>query len=156
MRFGSALAGFAASVVIAAPATAQRGVEDPRGFVENVYATALDGQGDPAANVYSDRLRALFADESSDAGGEIGRLDFDYWTSAQDYQVSNVRVTEEEVYGRSDRRIVIASFLNYDVPVTNRFYFERVGGRWFLDDVRNVAAQAEGGWTLSLLLKYGS
>ena len=140
----------------AVPAAAQqRGVADPRAFVEQVYRSGLEGERDPAENVYSERLRALFADEARDAGGEIGRLDFDYWTSAQDYQVSNVRVTEEAVDGRADRRIVIAEFLNYDQPVANRFYFERVGTRWFLDDVRNVAAASDGGWTLSLILKYG-
>ena len=140
-----------------AEAGAERGVADPRAFVEQRYRTIGEGQGDPAAVAYSDRLRALFADDETDAQGGVGRLDFDYWSNSQDPQISNLRVTEQPVEGREDRRIVVARFNNGPGEFTNRYYFERVGGRWYLDDVSSQAqpGREDTGWTLSLLLKYG-
>ncbi len=135
----------------------RRGVEDPRAFVESVYRTGLrDGPG-PVEHAYSERLRSLFATAEREAGEGMGRLDFDYWSNSQDPEIAGVRVTEQAVEGTDDRRIVSASFTNGGRPLTNRFFFERVNGRWFLDDVRNVPAPGEDsdGWVLSLILKYG-
>lgn len=139
-----------------APAGRARGVADPRAFIEGVYRTGLrDGPG-PVEHAYSDRLRALMADQQRDAGNSVGRLDFDYWSNSQDPEIANVRVAAQPVEGRADRRIVVARFTNGGRPQVNRFYFERSAGRWFLDDVRNEPeAGVEGsGWTLSLILKY--
>jgi hypothetical protein len=135
----------------------QRGVADPRAFVEERYRRIAEDQGDPAAHAYSDRLRSLFSDMNSDAGDELGRLDFDYWSNSQDPDIRNLRIRQEEVFGREDRRVIVAEFSNGGLPNVNTFYFERVGGRWFLDDVRNETRGENGGsWTLSLLLKYGT
>jgi hypothetical protein len=159
----AAALGCAAAVVAAVPAEAAaqaqvRGLTDPRAWVESVYANQdPERQGDPAEQVHSDRLAALFALERREAGEEVGRLDFDYWTGSQDPNISSVRVTEEEVFQAPDRKVVIANFRNYDQAVTHHFYFERVGGRWFLDDVRHIGGGPEdGGWTLSIVLKYGN
>ncbi|HYE29373.1 MAG TPA: hypothetical protein VD887_13315 [Allosphingosinicella sp.] len=152
-----ALAGPVLAQPAAAPAPS-RGVDDPRAFVERVYRNDSEAPADgEAAGVYSDRLRALFDDESRDAGGEIGRLDFDFWVNGQDSEIAAIEVTEEEVFGRPDRRVVVARFTNFGEPQTNLFYFERIRGRWYLDDVRNLGRPGEpgGGWTLSLLLRYG-
>jgi len=149
-----------AAVPVQAAAQGQmRGVTDPRAWVASVYArhNEPERQGDPAEHVYSERLRALFALERREAGEELGRLDFDYWSSSQDDSINSVRVTEEEVFQAPDRKVVIANFRNYDQPVTHHFYFERVGGRWFLDDVRHIGGgENDGGWTLSVILKYGN
>jgi len=144
------------SAAAAPSAPATRGVTDPRAFVESVYRTGLDDADDEAAPVYTRRLAALFADEHRDAGNEVGRMDFSYWTSSQDFEIRSVNVTSEAVYGRPDRRVIVADVDNMGHRVLNRFYFERTGTSWFLDDVRNVEAPGDGGWTLSLILKYGN
>lgn len=151
-------AGMAAAAQTRPVAAARaRGVADPRAFVEGVYRTGLRNGPGQVEHSYSDRLRALFADQRRDAGNSVGRLDFDYWSNSQDPEISNVRVTAQQVEGRADRRIVVARFANGGRPQVNRFFFERVNGRWFLDDVRNEpeAGVEASGWTLSLLLKYG-
>jgi hypothetical protein len=153
----AALGSAALSASSAAPAAgAPRGVADPRAFVESVYRTGLSDGDDEAEPVYSRRLAALFAADRRDAGGEVGRIDFSYWTSSQEFEIRSVRVTEEPVERRADRRVIVADVDNMGQRVLNRFYFERTGGRWFLDDVRNVEAPGDGGWTLSLILKYGN
>lgn len=152
-----AAAGNVAAEQPAAQRGEQRGVEDPRAFVEERYRRIAEDQGDPAATAYSERLRSLFAGMNSDAGDELGRLDFDYWSNSQDPDIRNLQIRQEEVFGRDDRRVIVAEFSNGGSPNINRFYFERVGGRWFLDDVRNETPGENGGsWTLSLLLKYGT
>lgn len=136
-------------------AAAVRGVEDPRAYVAQVFADPLNDA--VRERGYSERLAGLLADEHRDAGGEIGRLDFDPWVNAQDIDINHLRITEQPVEGRDDRKIIVARFDNAGGTTTNHFYFERVNGRWFLDDIRNTGSpnQVDSGWTLSLILKYG-
>lgn len=139
----------------AAPAA---GVTDPVVFIRSVYErTAEDGPDESAENIYSERLRGLFADERRDAGGEVGRLEFNFWTNAQDDDVKSADVGSQDVEGRPDRRIVTASFVNIGRPSTIHYHFERAGGRWYLDDARNEGGKGQDDWpwTLSLILKYG-
>lgn len=141
-----------------APAARARGVDNPRAFVEGVYRTGLRNGPGPVEHAYSERLGTLFAEERRDAGDSVGRLDFDYWSNSQDPEVANVQVTEQAVEGRADRRIVAVRFTNGGRPQANRFYFERVNGRWLLDEVRNVPLPTDNegeGWVLSLILRYG-
>lgn len=128
-----------------------RGVEDPRAFVEQRYAHYLGGRPPPSQHLdeyASERLTALVHSYDEAEGGE-DRLGFDWWIDGQDWELSEVRVTQVE--DASDRRTVIARFANFGRVSVNRFHFVRAHGRWFLDDVVNTSGGA--GWTLSALLR---
>lgn len=145
-----------ASAPAAAPPArpADRAVPDPEAFVKEVYGKlAAGGDYRVPDDVYTPRLRALWAGMLKDqaASDEVGPIDFEPWTNAQDWQLSDVKVTSREVYRRPDLKVVTAAFKNGDRAETIRFYFEKAADGWRLDDMRSAGKEA---WTLSLLLKY--
>ena len=113
---------------------------------------ANGGDYDPPEALYTPRLLALWTDMEKDSGGEVGRIDFFYWTSSQDWDLKDVSIGSAFVDGHEDRQMVTASFRNGGEPRRIRFYFERTGGKWRLDDVVSEVGEI---WTLSVLLKYG-
>ncbi|MCF8505751.1 MAG: YbjP/YqhG family protein [Caulobacter sp.] len=122
-------------------------------YVAGVYdQLANGGDYDPPDALYTPRLLALWEDMRRDAGGEVGRLDFFYWTNAQDWTLSDLSIGSTFVDGHEDRMTVTAAFRNGDRAERIHFHFEKTGGRWRLDDVSSGGADP---WTLSLLLKYG-
>lgn len=143
------------------------GIADPQAWVMNKYVggetAAAPASAAPADTPnsqkpeYSPRLRALFAEEEKYAGGEVGRLDFDLTTGAQDDDISDVKVARRDIDGAA-RRAVTATFVNTGKPVEVVYYFEKIGDAWFLDDVASPGyggAEGTPPWTLSLVLKYG-
>jgi len=140
------------------------GVADPVAFVREAYSPAAAATPAASFNGYSrqpefsPRLRAMFADDERYANGEVGRLDFSPYTGAQDDEISQVNVTAAEVDGAADRRVVTAAFRNMGAAQTMRLYFERIGGRWYVDDISSAGRTGPGAqepWTLSLILRYG-
>jgi hypothetical protein len=130
-------------------------IVDPAKFVTDVYnrivATERRSPGyEPPADIYTPRLKALFAEDKRRANGEVGCIEFDFWTNAQDSGLRNVRVTSQDVPDHPDRKLVIATFLNLRQPEEIHFDFQKVGGKWLLDDVRSLKKET---WTLSKLLK---
>lgn len=156
-------------------ASATGGVADPAAWVRESYdpagraafdAVAQQEAGaaaDEAASgarysarpEFSPRLRALFADDETYADGEIGRLDFNPFSGASDDDVQRADVTSQDVDGAPDRKVVIARFRNMDVDQTIIYFWERIGGLWYIDDIAGRTAGEPSGWTLSLILKYG-
>jgi hypothetical protein len=124
------------------------GVDDPVAWVRQAY--------DSSTPEFSPRLRALFAEDESYANGEVGRLDFNPFSGAQDDDIKRADVTSSDVDGAPDRKVVIAKFRNMDVNQTITFYWERLAGRWYIDDISGRTAGDPHGWTLSLILKFGS
>lgn len=151
---GKSLLALAALALVCLPVRAATTIDDPVVFVKAVY-DKLSSDSDYAApeDIYSPRLAALVALEKKEAGGEVGRMDFDFWTNAQDWQISDVDVSAQPVEGAKDREIVVAKFKNTDRKEEIHFYFEKLSwAGWRLDDVRSFSGD---GWTLSLILKYG-
>jgi hypothetical protein len=155
MRFGI-LAVLAFAAGLSAPAQAATQISDPVKFVSGLYsamASATSAKPYVAPDdIYTLRLAALFALESKEAGGEVGRMDFDFWSNAQDWTLSAVKVTGVSVEGTKDREVVIATFKNFGKPQEIHFYFEKSKTGWLLDDARSLVGET---WTLSLILKYG-
>src|ERR1700722_15956512 len=114
------------AALLCAPAQAATRIDDPVKFVSGLYAK-LAAPNSVAApdDIYTPRLAGLFALESKDAGGEVGRMDFDFWTNAQDWDLSGVKVTGQPVEGAKDREVVIARFKNFHKPEEIHFYFEK-------------------------------
>lgn len=146
-----------AAAKAAAPAAAARGVDDPRGFVERTYRNYMRGPDAPIewpAFAYSDRLKALFDDYDRwqhQHQDEVGSLDFDWWINAQDWELSDVVVTDRP--DGADRTTEIARFRNSGSAEEIHFLFVRQNGRWYLDDVVQGSGHGEDGWTLSALLR---
>jgi hypothetical protein len=135
-------------------ANAATRIDDPVKFVQGVYEKLSTNKDYSAPDdIYSPRLAALFALDQKEAGGEVGRMDFDFWTDAQDFQLSNVSVKGQPVESAKDREIVVAKFKNLGTKEEIHFYFEKLNGSWRLDDVRSL--KQSDAWTLSLILKYG-
>jgi hypothetical protein len=42
-----------------------------------------------------------------------------------------------------------------DADQTIIYFWERIGGLWYIDDIAGRTAGDPSGWTLSLILKYG-
>ena len=149
-----AILSFAA--LLCAPAQATTRIDDPVKFVSGLYAKMAAATANKPyvapEDIYTPHLAELFALESKDAGGEVGRLDFDFWSNAQDWELSGVKVTGQPVEGAKDREVVIASFKNFHKPQEIHFYFEKTNSGWQLDDARSLLGES---WTLSLILKYG-
>jgi hypothetical protein len=146
-----------AALILAAFAAPQRGVEDPRAFVAQVFEAYRAHPDSPPADssyVYSDRLRALFDSYDAWQRGHddlVGALDFDWWVNAQDWSLSRVSFVQYD-FG-PDRRVIEAHWTNIDRADSTRFVFVREGGRWYLDDAVNGRGRGGDGWTLSALLR---
>jgi len=129
-------------------------IDDPEKFVRGVYAQIEKQSGNyrEPEDIYTQRLSDLFALDSKEAGGEVGRIDFDPWIDAQDSEIRSVHVSSKPVESAPSRRTVRATFKNIGRPEDIRFYFEQTKQGWKLDDMRSVGKE---NWTLSLILKYG-
>ncbi|MFI4975460.1 MAG: hypothetical protein ACHP84_13050 [Caulobacterales bacterium] len=128
-------------------------ISDPKAFVTQVYhRLATDQNYTAPEDIYTAHLKALFADEKHDAGDEVGRVDFDFWTDAQDWSLKDPKVREAPVEGNAGRKVEIVTFLNSDRPEEIHFYFQKTPAGWLLDDARSVKGES---WTLSVILKYG-
>lgn len=134
-------------------ARAQSLDDEPEVYVAAVYDRLANRQPwETPAALYTPRLAALWADMRKDAGDEVGRVNFDFWVNAQDAELSGFSFGGEPVLGNDSRRIVIARFRNMDRDEVLAFYWERIDGRWRLDDVQSLGKDP---WTLSVILKYG-
>ncbi|HEX4534650.1 MAG TPA: hypothetical protein VH000_10495 [Rhizomicrobium sp.] len=141
--------GFAASAV-AAPA------DEPKAVIQSMYDQMIKTTTFTLPdNIYSPRIQKLFADDKADGikGGGVGRLDWDAWVNGQDFEIKSAVVSSRKDEFRNDREIVQVHMINFGKPATVYFYFEHVKGHWQIDDIRWPGPD---GWTLSLVLKYGS
>lgn len=134
-------------------AAAQSLTDEPEVYVASVYDRLRRNQPYQTPDaLYTPRLQALWADMQKDAGDEVGRVNFDFWINAQDAELSGFSFAGEPVLGNDARKIVIARFRNMDRDEVIAFYWEKIDGRWRLDDVESRGADP---WTLSVILKYG-
>jgi hypothetical protein len=125
-------------------------IADPAKFVTDVYSRYVTKKNyDPPTDIYTPRLKALFAEDKRRAGGEVGCYEFDFWTNAQDWRLRDVHVTSQDVPGHLDQKLVIATFQNLGQPEEIHFDFQKIGGKWLLDDVHSLKKEP---WTLSKLL----
>jgi hypothetical protein len=145
-------------------AAARPGIDDPLAWVNATYRPARPDDArdadipDSQKTSYSPRLRAMFADDERFAHGEEGRLGFSPVTGSVDSQIAGFGAVARAVEGTPDRSIVTATFRNIGVPTTIAYYFQRIDGRWYVDDIASPGQPGAGGmppWTLSLVLLYG-
>lgn len=152
MSRAAALLGLAVSLLSATGQTVP--ISDPAAFVTETYrhftASQHGSDYDPPENIYTPRLKALFAEDERRSGGEVGCIDFEFWVDGQDYELKNVRVQAREVAGHKDRRLVIATFENLGHATELHFDFQQAPNGWLLDDVHSVKGKNQ--WSLSKIL----
>ncbi len=152
MKFYATAAAFCAALLLGfSGAQAATKISDPLAFVKSVYATVKAGKAAPE-DINTPRLNALYDLDKREAGGEVGRIDFDIWMNAQDGAISDVNVKAVPVENGAGRQVVVATFKNEGKPQEVHFYFEKMKSGWLLDDAQSVLGER---WTLSLILKYG-
>jgi hypothetical protein len=136
---------FAGFLALPAFSNAATRINDPAKFVSGVYKQMAAASGDKPyiapEDIYTPHLASLWALERKEAGGEVGRVDFDFWSGAQDWELKNVSVTEQPVEGSEARKVVIAKFKNAGQPQEMHFYFEKSGNGWLLDDARSLKGE---------------
>lgn len=148
LLMGSALA---AAILVPVACVAGTTIDDPLKFVKAEYATVVGTKPEPE-DIYTPRLSALFDLDTKEAGGEVGRMDFDFWMNGQDGTITGVKVSKLDVENSKSREIIVAKFRNEKTPNEIHFYFEKTPKGWKLDDVRSLDGDP---WVLSLMLKYG-
>ena len=129
--------------------------QPPEAIVGSIYALYEgDGLGafptDPdVQTLFSARTRQLLDEEDKLAQRDgIGRLDFDVFVDAQDWDLSEVSIGAPQVSG--DTAVVDASFRNFDEQRTLRYLFVNEDGAWLIDDI--VSESADFSWSLTGLL----
>jgi hypothetical protein len=129
-------------------------VKDPLSATKELYAQ-LEKDFDKANDdlPMSARLTALSELDSKEAHGEVGRFDGDIYVNGQDAKISHVEITSRDVENAKNRLIVIARFKNFEDQQEIHYFWEKTSAGWAVDDVR--ALDKDGGWTLSLMYKYG-
>jgi len=147
-RIGIVLAivlAFAASAAGAAPIFA-----DPVGLVRYAYKSYEDdAAGIDHGELYSPSLLALFeAEEARMMAGDIGALDFDPFVNAQDYQLTELDVTE--VVTNGDHSLVEVGFYNFGSFNQLLFTLVHRAEGWKIDDIESVEPNSE--WRLSAIL----
>ncbi len=114
---------------------------DPSEVVEALYDAysserAAEWRRWDAEQLYSTQLKALFLKDQEEAGGEIGRIDFDPWINGQDYEIKDVVIGDPVIAG--DRATVPVEFKNFDQPQKATLTLVKEGARWMVDDIENV------------------
>lgn len=139
------LAALAALPVQAAPV-----FENAKGLVEYAYAPYENGTfPEDITELFSPTLKQLWdemAARSEEADAPI--IDFDPFTNAQDYELSELVIVDPVVNG--DQAMVAASFLNFGGPQEMRFTLVRRAEGWKIDDIEAVGGEYQ--WRLSELL----
>jgi hypothetical protein len=155
---GIALAITLLTAQVAAPyrAMAAAAPQAPEAMVAQVYhrliaaETGSKGYG-PPESFYTPRLTALVAAARRKAKGEAAcGLDFIFWFNGQDYQITQLVVTRGPTTP-AGRTTVTATFQNTGDPEKIVFDFQKIGGRWLLDDAHSLVGDSQ--WTFSRLLQ---
>jgi hypothetical protein len=137
-------------VLSATPGSAQVPVFDnPSGLIQFAYAPYESGEyPEDYTELFSPALKALWdAMTARSQELEMPILDFDPFTNAQDYEISDLFVADPLIKG--DTATVAVSFLNFSEPQELRFTLVRRAEGWKIDDIE---AFGEYPWRLSELL----
>ena len=124
-----------ALLALATPALAES-YSDPKSLLAALYAGYMPPNDVPPdeTSLQSERLNGLFARDSEEANGEIGRIDFGPYINGQDYDITNLVIGEP--YYAGGKAVVKVTFENMGTPNEMGFLLVDEGG-WKIDDVWN-------------------
>lgn len=107
----------------------------PRALIEALYAGYLSPNDFPPSqrDLQSDRLNALFDKDAEEAGEDMGRLGFDVYVNAQDYEIGKLVIDEPYLLG--GKAAVHVTFENFGTPQNLGFLLVNENGGWKIDNV---------------------
>jgi hypothetical protein len=135
-------------VVFAGAASAQQAA-DPAAYVRALYA---DYQHNKPSAWYDRRFSATLkklvdAEQKSAANGDAGHFDWDPIINAQDWKLTEIRVSLLSL--AADKAVVDASFHNLGSDQRMRFNLVLQDGKWAIDDLQSLNKPR---WTMSKVL----
>ncbi|MEO6014937.1 MAG: DUF3828 domain-containing protein [Devosia sp.] len=111
--------------------------DTPGTLMEALYAPYLVADFDwgnyDVSLMQSEELRDLFAKDSEEAGGEVGRIDFDPYIDGQDYQITDLQIGDAKL--EEATATVEVTFVNFDRPTDLLFTLVEEDDGWKVDDV---------------------
>ncbi len=117
--------------------------DTPKALLEAIYAPYLvassDWQERDETLLRSAGLNALFAKDSEEAGGEVGRIDFDPYINGQDWQIADLSIGEPMITG--DTATAEVTFSNFDDPQDMTFSLVKEADGWKVDNVVSRAGE---------------
>jgi hypothetical protein len=130
----------AALVVLAGSIVPALAYDTPAALLEAIYAPYADDNFDwsswePAA-VRSAGLNALFAKDDEERPDDmVGRIDFDPYINAQDYNLADLVIGDARIDG--DKATADVTFVNFDLPQHMTFSLIKEADGWKVDDVES-------------------
>ncbi|GAA5009236.1 DUF3828 domain-containing protein [Pseudoluteimonas lycopersici] len=110
-----------------------------------------DSAGLLRQNASKSLIRALDAERASTPADEVGAIDFDVFTDAQDIRIDRVHVEVADSPGGASCTL-LATMLNYGEPIRIRFSMLREDEAWKIDDIAAPGAANQPSWRLRELL----
>ena len=108
----------------------------PQAFLESIYkayegkdSKGVEWSGSKFGQYFDKELTRLYEADLKEAKGEVGRLDGDPFLGAQDWEVSNVRVTVPESSGRSSKAKVDVTNMGKSYSINIALVKESAGWR---------------------------
>jgi hypothetical protein len=131
---------FVALMVLAASVMPAMAYDTPAALLEAIYAPYTSADFDwsewEPSTFQSEGLNALFAKADEETpDDEVGRIDFDPYINAQDYDIAGLEIGEAKVDG--DGATVEVLFVNFDLPQHMTFSLVEEADGWKVDDVES-------------------
>jgi hypothetical protein len=111
-----------------------------------------DSAGLLRENASKSLIRDLDAEKASTPVDEVGAIDFDVFTDAQDIRIDRVHVEVADSPGGASCTL-LATMLNYGEPTRIRFSMLREDEAWKIDDIAALGAANQPSWRLRELLR---
>jgi hypothetical protein len=124
--------------------------QTPKALLTYIYAGYSTGKFPDDNDVfYSRSLNALFAAAgAATPAGDVGPIDFDVFTNAQDYKLTELKIGAATPEGQGEE--VKVSFKNFGEAQTLLYHLVDEDGGWKITDIDCQTPGQE--WTLSKLL----
>ncbi len=125
-------------LVLALTATAAAAFDTPKAMLTALYAPYLKGDSFDwntwdESKFRSAHLNELFAADLKEAKGDVGRLDFDPYIDGQDYTITNLKIGDAQIDGKTAK--VEVTFKNFDSSEDLMYTLVDEADGWKIDDV---------------------
>ncbi|MBF9234981.1 DUF3828 domain-containing protein [Microvirga alba] len=125
-------------------------------FLESIYkayvgtdADAIDWRGSKTQQYFDASLTKLILQDLRESGGEVGRIDFDPFVYAQDFDIKDLDITV--VPKGAQRAAGIVSFTNVSSPTKVTYDLAKTSKGWRIANVSWEGAEAGAGNIRTLL-----
>jgi hypothetical protein len=130
----------AALLILAGSIVPALAYDTPVALLEAIYEPYLSADFDwgkwQPEEFRSEGLNALFAKDDEETPDDmVGRIDFDPYINAQDYNITGLEIGQAKIDG--DTATVEVLFANFDLPQHMTFSMVKEADGWKVDDVES-------------------